>query len=484
MSQFLSVGIDIGTTTTHLVISRLTFSNRSRPSQAPNLAITAREIVHESPVYLTPLNTDETGQTFIDAAAVAALIKENYQSIKAEIATGALIITGESARARNAPAIIEQLAEIAGAFVCESAGPNMESLLAARGSQAVDYSRLTGKTLLNIDIGGGTSNYALIKDGNVTATAALNIGGRCLEFAADSNEIRRSSAVGRTLLNECLGPEGGEQLTQPQIRQIARRMAELILMCARGEECPFMLTETINSSAQSQCQFDEIVLSGGVASLMQAIDQGDSENFQEKVGNPYQDMGQALAMALNEALVSASIPFSIAPRPIRATVIGAGQHSMQLSGSTVGMDLELLPLRNLKLIRLNVLDEIQEQLTIRCRNREIDICKENVALYIDIDQSYTRFNKLNDLAQRLTDAFLNLHGREPMVLICKPDLAMALSLLIAEKKSGIKLIAVDGLDGEQGDYVDIGLPLSDSDDPNTRSLPIVIKTLVFYKSAD
>ncbi|MDQ5937865.1 MAG: ethanolamine utilization protein EutA, partial [Cyanobacteriota bacterium erpe_2018_sw_21hr_WHONDRS-SW48-000092_B_bin.40] len=180
-NALVSVGIDIGTTTSHLVVTKLTFANASLVNAAPNLAITNREIIYESEVMLTPLTA--TGE--IAAKQTAELIERAYQTIglnKSDIDTGALIITGQSARARNAEAVSAHLAELAGSFVVESAGPHLESALAARGSQAVDYSQKTGLTILNIDIGGGTSNYALVVEGTIRETACLNVGGRMLQF--------------------------------------------------------------------------------------------------------------------------------------------------------------------------------------------------------------------------------------------------------------------------------------------------------------
>ena len=43
--QLLSVGIDIGTSTTQLVISRLTLENRASPFSVPRIAIERREAV-------------------------------------------------------------------------------------------------------------------------------------------------------------------------------------------------------------------------------------------------------------------------------------------------------------------------------------------------------------------------------------------------------------------------------------------------------
>ena len=98
--QLLSVGIDIGTSTTQLVISRLTLENRANPFSVPRVAIAGREVLYRSGIHFTPLLSD----TVIDAQGVRAIVEEEYRKSgfnKGEIATGAVIITGETARKRN-----------------------------------------------------------------------------------------------------------------------------------------------------------------------------------------------------------------------------------------------------------------------------------------------------------------------------------------------------------------------------------------------
>ncbi|MEM5775794.1 MAG: ethanolamine ammonia-lyase reactivating factor EutA, partial [Anaerolineaceae bacterium] len=95
--QMLSVGIDIGTTTTQLVFSRLMLSDQAVPGQIPRVQIHDRQVIYRSPVAFTPLVDAQT----IDAPALAALIQVEYQRagvIPAQVETGAAIITGETAR--------------------------------------------------------------------------------------------------------------------------------------------------------------------------------------------------------------------------------------------------------------------------------------------------------------------------------------------------------------------------------------------------
>lgn len=485
-NALISVGIDIGTTTSHLVVTKLTFANASLVNAAPNLAITNREIIFESDVFLTPLTA--TGE--IAAKQTAELIEKAYQTIglkKSDIDTGALIITGQSARARNAEEVSAHLAELAGDFVVESAGPHLESALAARGSQAVDYSQKTGLTILNIDIGGGTSNYALVVDGTIVETACLNVGGRMLQLDWAKKTI---SAVSDSAL---VVIEGNHQLSQLAsqfevgapietglLSQLAQEVAKTIWLAAVGR-APYselMLTKALTNSPtqslQSLQRVDEIWLSGGVASA-----------FGEEDLSKFSDLGVFIAQALTEELSKQSITYKIAPRAIRATVIGAGLHTLQLSGSTIGFSVENLPLRNLKLIKVDATKSgsMATQIEQQMQQREHHWQQSPVALVLTgIKGEMLSFTFLKDLAVELSQIFLDASACEPFVLVSEVDLAMALNLILKGQLPDKRIITVDGINVAAGDYIDIGRPVSTSADPNTQSLPIVVKTLLFYKS--
>ena len=70
----LSTGIDIGTTTTHLIVSRLGICETGGFGVVPSVEITSKEILYKSPVYFTPLL--ENGD--IDLQGVALRIQKEY----------------------------------------------------------------------------------------------------------------------------------------------------------------------------------------------------------------------------------------------------------------------------------------------------------------------------------------------------------------------------------------------------------------------
>ena len=50
-----SVGLDVGTTTTQLIVSELTVENRASGFMVPRLEIAQRRIIYRGAVHFTPL---------------------------------------------------------------------------------------------------------------------------------------------------------------------------------------------------------------------------------------------------------------------------------------------------------------------------------------------------------------------------------------------------------------------------------------------
>src|ERR1700724_1356055 len=97
----LSVGVDIGSSTSHLVFSRIVLERLDS-----RYVVTTRETFYESDILLTPYSEDET----IDAEKLGAVIHKQYGFAKVqpdEIDTGALILTRVAVRRKNARAIAD-----------------------------------------------------------------------------------------------------------------------------------------------------------------------------------------------------------------------------------------------------------------------------------------------------------------------------------------------------------------------------------------
>src|ERR1700741_5132014 len=176
--ELTTVGIDIGSSTSHLMFAR-EHLQRLSTALSSRFVVVERNILWQSPILLTPyrpdytIDVDELGGFIAGCYAYAGIEREAVDS-------GAVILTGEALKRRNARAIAELFSEEAGKFVCASAGHHMECQMAAHGSGAVALSRGHNATLLNVDIGGGTSKFAVIENGLILATCAIAVGGRLI----------------------------------------------------------------------------------------------------------------------------------------------------------------------------------------------------------------------------------------------------------------------------------------------------------------
>ncbi|EJI3048336.1 ethanolamine ammonia-lyase reactivating factor EutA [Salmonella enterica] len=288
--QLLSVGIDIGTTTTQVIFSRLELVNRAAVSQVPRYEFIKRDISWQSPVFFTPVDK----QGGLKEAELKALILAQYQAAgiaPESVDSGAIIITGESAKTRNARPAVMALSQSLGDFVVASAGPHLESVIAGHGAGAQSLSEQRMCRVLNIDIGGGTSNYALFDAGKVSGTACLNVGGRLLETDAQGRVVY-AHQPGQMIIDEVFGSgTDARALAAAQLGQVARRMADLIVEVITGALSPLAQSLMQTGLLPADITPEVITLSGGVG-----------ECYRNQPADPFcfSDIGPLLATALHE----------------------------------------------------------------------------------------------------------------------------------------------------------------------------------------
>ena len=452
MSERLcSLGLDVGTTTTQLVLSELTVENQAGAFAAPDMQITDRKILYKSPVYFTPL----LDESHVDGTAIAALVEREYENAgicRQQVHTGAIIITGESSRKENARVVLQELSGFAGDFVVATAGPDLESILAAKGAGAVAYSERTGKTVLHMDIGGGTSNLALIKEGKIIATGCMNVGGRLIK-RSKTGVITYVSPVLRGLTQ--LQP--GDYPAQGQIEAIAAILTQGLEMAAglrpETELMDRLMTREVARSWQIPNP-DVISFSGGIADCI----------HENKAPLSFGDMGPELGKAIRESRLCQGV-YVLGRETIRATVIGAGSHSTQLSGSTVYYQGVQLPLKNLPVAKLDEKEQLDPD-RIRMRVKQ----KDAAAVVLAIPGfSGCGYGQVRKLAQAVYTALADA----PVYICLEQDMAKALGqALCLLRRKNAPCLCIDRLHLEEDSFLDIGMPIG-------PALPVVIKTLVF-----
>jgi len=474
--KLLSAGIDIGTTTTQLVISELTMKNRLPGARIPKIEITEKKVLYQSPIYMTPIIDHKE----VDAKALKAIIETEYGKAGFHldnIDTGAVIITGETAKKENAEKIIHQLAEFAGDFVVAVAGPQLESVLAGKGSGASDYSKKHMKKVVNLDIGGGTTNIAVFYNGNVEDATCINVGGRLIEIEEETERITYISKPAKLFIDAYgLKIQSGEKAIMSQLEAFCDRMVELTEQVLKGRQISPALAEILMGAPLKQDEdYDCIMFSGGVAEYIYENNQLGGGIFK------YGDLGPLLAKAFKKSSLVRDYMLITAENTIRATVIGAGTQSMGISGSTVFVKPEMLPIRNIPVAKVHWTvfpaedAGIRDCITAAARRYEGSMKHNALAISLPCPEKLS-FENINRMAQGIYGAWQEMMDpSKPLVVIVEKDIAKVLGqTLQILARDAMKFICIDSIYVNDGDYIDVGRPMSKDD-----VVPVIIKTLVF-----
>lgn len=491
-----SVGIDVGTTTSQAIFSELVLVNSAAASEVPRYDFSRRDISYISPVVFTP--RDDGNQ--IDGLELLHFIDQQYENAHLsidDVESGAIIITGEASKADNARDTIMEIADQLGDFVVATAGPHLESLIAGHGSGAAEYSKKHGARVLNIDIGGGTSNYSVFVAGQLRDTACLNVGGRLIELdehghvhrihqpamqvvqrlfdiePVQSGSIAQRPAGERYSVhyrNTAAAPVHGHGLAQSQLKQVIDTMADLIfqvLNCQAGSLAKgLLMTETLKECAP----YDAVFISGGVG-----------ECYYREISDPYRygDVGPALARALHEHSGFARLNVIEPAQTLRATVIGAGMHTLSLSGSTIWLSYDKLPLRNVPVIHAT--DDTADEAAaigkswadgVRMRDLRIDHDCYAICVPSHLPVSYAAVQlcagAINDFARLRND------NPYPLIVLAAQDFGKALGLELQYTLGDTGLAVIDEVKVREWDYIDIGKGIF-----NKSVVPLTVKSLAF-----
>lgn len=470
-TRLISVGVDIGSSTTHLVFSRLKMEQRDG-----RYVVAERDIIFESDIFLTPYSDADS----IDATALGDFINLQYgwaQLTPDQIDTGALILTGVAVRRKNARAIGELFSLETGKFVSVSAGDHLEAAMAAHGSGAVLNSGQARVSVMNVDIGGGTTKIAICDQGAIVDLTAVDIGARLVALDTDSSIIRIEES-GKLFASECgislvIGEPPPPGAMETMAEKMADRLAEIIALGTLSAETEALLRLP---SMSWRGPIDAVTFSGGVSEYVYGYEK-----------QQFGDLGPLLARAVRARVEAAGLRIMESVENIRATVVGASQYTIQLSGTTIYVSPEdILPLRNVPVIAPGFaldpdsLDERAIAASVDDALRRLDLSKGEQPVAICFDW-------LGSASYQRTHAFLKgvtrglaaiLENGHPMVLVCEGDIGRVFGIHAAEElKLDAPIISVDGITLNEFDFIDIGAVL-----PGTGAVPVVIKSLLFPSS--
>ena len=470
-----SVGIDIGTSTTQLIFSKLTIENEATSYTVPRINIVDTEVVYRSNIYFTPLTDTKT----IDAEGVKKIVAGEYSRAKMDpkdLHTGAVIITGETARKENANDVLAALSTMAGDFVVATAGPDLESVLSAKGAGTNRMSKEDRNTIANIDVGGGTSNIAVFQKGDLVATSCLDIGGRLVKI--NDGKISYIYEKTKKMAEKAgLHISVGDRADKADLKKLSQIMADELAMALglapKSAEHESLYTN--EGKPIENIKIDGVTFSGGVADIV--YNPSSEDVFR------YNDIGPLLGEAIRECRYFKETKLYESVETIRATVVGAGTHTTEVSGSTIRYEADCLPIKNIPVIKMTEAEEDDLQLLSKDLAEKIDIftnrSKDECVAIALTGENYKTFDRVQELAKAVIAGIKSYDNPNvPIIVIVECDigkvLGNALKVMLMEQKR--KVICIDNIFVKDGDYVDIGEPVA-----NGRVVPVVTKTLIFNR---
>jgi ethanolamine utilization protein EutA len=463
-----SVGVDIGSATTHLVFSSVVMEQRDGRYEVAD-----RAVLFDSDILLTPYSDEDT----IDADALGEFIAEQYRAASLtpdDIDTGALILTGVAVRRQNARAIGELFAVETGKFVSVSAGDHLETAMTAYGSGATLNSELTGATVMNIDIGGGTTKIAICAAGKIVDLTAIDIGARLIALDSEGQISRIEEAGKRFAAEICLDLEPGMPLVEEHREEMANHMADRLM--------EIISFDAISPGTDALLRLPPITWRGRIDVV--TFSGGVSEFIYGNADRNFGDLGQALARAIHRRVEQAGFRIMEPVEGIRATVVGASQYTIQLSGTTIFVTSEdILPLRNIPVIAPDFALEDEEldidgvAVAIGDALRRFDLTEGEKPVAVCFDwRGSASYRRTHDFLQGVTQGLSQLLAAgHPLVLVCEGDIGKIFGIHAAEElKIAAPIVSIDGIALEAFDFIDIGAML-----PGSGAVPVVIKSLLF-----
>jgi ethanolamine utilization protein EutA len=164
---------------------------------------------------------------------------------------------------------------------------------------------------------------------------------------------------------------------------------------------------------------------------------------------------------------------------LRATVLGASTQTVTLSGSTIWAEDNILPLRNVPVIRPILgsdLDpeKVVQAITDAVRRWDVESDIDDFAIAIELNRKLD-YPALLQLANGLSNYSKILPKNKALIVIIERDYAQALGQTVKGLVPTRSLLVIDQVGLMEGDFIDIGNPLMDG-----RVVPLSVKTLVFY----
>lgn len=451
------LGLDFGTTTSSAVVATASLV-RGAVSGRTELS-DFRERLRSALVF-TPLDEqDRLDVPRLERCLGDWLAEGNVRPD--EIFGGGALLTGLTAQRDNAAILVELIRRRVGrAMVATADDPCLESWLAFHGSCGPLSRAHPGRVFLNLDVGGGTTNLALGRAGEVSRTGCLFVGARHVRVEPGTYRLVRLSRYARSLFDKLgIRGEAGDVLSQQQVADILDWYVRLLEAAVRGDESAFrdpVAKEHVQVSYRPPDASDvAVTFSGGVGELIYAHLAGEPWPATTHYGDLGIDLAQRI---LRSGLWSPSL---IAHRPAsagRATVYGLLRHSTEVSGSTIYLaDPALLPLTDVPILGsvgpVSRDDDLRELLALVARSARGGCVRVSVGSHDAI--------AVRALGGRLADAIehVSFPPSLPLILLVRENVGKTLGHYVSRwGRSPLALLVIDEVSLRDAQYVQVGPP--------------------------
>ena len=355
------IGLDFGSTTSSAMVA---VAGVGLNSVTGRMALGDPEVIYRSDSVFTPFDGERIDELrlkdYLEKWLDESKVKNN------DLFSGGVIITGLAARQTNADAIARLVRERVGeAIIATADDPNLESWLAFMGCSSILSRHHPEQSIINLDIGGGTTNPAIGKAGQVSETGCFFVGARHFQFKPGSYRLKHVSYYGQKLMDYFSIPKKkGEFLDSREIDKIIDFYILALEAMVKGDVSFF---NNPIANLHQQTPFDmkfkqaetAITFSGGVGELIYQFAQ------EKKLPGTtyYGDLGIDLALRIVTSPILSSHIRTLCPENMgRATVYGLTLHNTEISGSTMFLPHpDVLPLGDIPIVaRLRINGDLDE----------------------------------------------------------------------------------------------------------------------------
>lgn len=449
------IGLDFGTTTSCAVVASAYVACNSLTGR-----MELSDVRHEyqSGQVFTPL----VGET-LDEQRLADYLDEWLSHVDpAKLFGGGAMLTGLAAQRSNAPAFIRETRQrLKHAVVAVGDDPRLESWLAFMGNCA-DLSRVhPEQTFINLDIGGGTTNIAAGRNGEVRETGCYFVGARHLQVSPGTYDITRLSPYARALLDHLsIGKGPGARLEPGEVEAIVDWQLRLLEDAVSGRlshppERVAAMHEQVAFRPLPDVGKPAITLSGGVGQLVYNRLNGEAWPATTAFG----DLGIDLARALAERPFWQPHLCKFVPTSLgQATVFGLLRYNTQVAGSTIHLaDPKLLPLADLMILGTitasSTLAEVERLLSL-ARGARGGAC-------LRIELPVPALAEIRSLAGRMRQALeqQSVPDGRPLVLLVRENIGKIFGQYLCDwGRLPLKLIVLDEIEDRAAQFAHVGSP--------------------------